>query len=69
MRQYSKCKAINDVVIKLLKDGWEVLRLNGGHPRIKSPDGKTTLTVPKTPSDWRTEKNWMSQARRAGAIA
>ena len=33
--------------------------------RIKSPDGKI-LTIPSSPSDWRSELNWISQARDSG---
>jgi predicted RNA binding protein YcfA (HicA-like mRNA interferase family) len=62
---YSSCDTINDVARRLVKAGWELV---GGtkHRRLRSPDGKLTITVPVRPSDHRATKNWLSQIRRAG---
>lgn len=64
-QRYSTCNIINDIVKRLIRQGWEALK-GRGHPRIKSPDGKITITVPKTPSDHRSTMNWISQIRRCG---
>lgn len=64
-RRYSACDRINRIVKELVNAGWEALRCKG-HPRIKSPDGKITLTVPGSPSDHRSALNWISQIRRLG---
>lgn len=65
MRRYSTCDTINGIVKDLIKAGWELIK-GGRHPRLRSPDGKNTLTIPKTPSDRRATLNWIAQARHAG---
>lgn len=65
MTRYSASKRINAIVHRMLKAGWSALGRKS-HPRIKSPDGKLTLTIPSSPSDWRSELNWISQARNSG---
>ena len=65
MRRYSTSDAINRIVKGLIKNDWTLVRCNR-HPRLQSPDGRTTLTVPMTPSDHRAEKNWIHQLRRQG---
>ena len=65
--RYSTCDIINKIVQALLKVGWRALK-GRGHPRLKSPDGKLTITVPKTPSDHRSSLNWISQIRRCGVV-
>jgi len=64
-RRFSSCDRINAIVKGLLKQGWCSLKVKG-HPRIKSPDGKITITVPISPSDHRVALNWISQLRRSG---
>ena len=63
--RYSTCEIINRIVKELIKLGWAALPVRG-HPRLKSPDGKITITYSKTPSDHRTAHNWISQLRRCG---
>ena len=65
MTKYSASKRINTIVHRLLRAGWLALARKS-HPRIKSPDGKIVLTIPSSPSDWRSELNWISQARNSG---
>jgi hypothetical protein len=62
---YSASKRINDVIVALIRAGWEYLGRNK-HSRVRSPDGKTTITVPFKMSDHRAELNWISQIRRQG---
>jgi predicted RNA binding protein YcfA (HicA-like mRNA interferase family) len=63
--RYSASDKINEIVRALIKAGWELIR-HKRHPRLRSPDGKTHLTVPFTPSDHRAELNWISQIRLQG---
>jgi predicted RNA binding protein YcfA (HicA-like mRNA interferase family) len=63
--RYSSRDIINKIVKALLKLGWEPL-MSRGHPRIKSPDGKLTITVPKTPSDHRSTQDWIHQLKHCG---
>lgn len=65
MRRYSTCDIVNRITKELVKLGWESLKVRG-HPRIKSPDGKITITVPKSPSDHRSTQNWIHQLKRSG---
>ena len=63
--KYSKSQAIEDAIKRLLSMGWTI-KSTKRHVRIESPDGKIVTTAPKTPSDWRSEKNWFSQNRKRG---
>lgn len=44
---------------------WEVSITRGGHIRLKSANTGKTLFTSRTPSDWRTDKNFAAQVRRA----
>jgi predicted RNA binding protein YcfA (HicA-like mRNA interferase family) len=68
LQRYSNNDRINDVARYLInKAGWEKLH-NNKHWRLRSPDGKTTITVPHSPSDHRSGLNWMSHLRHTGVI-
>jgi predicted RNA binding protein YcfA (HicA-like mRNA interferase family) len=60
---YSRCRAINDKVRELIRQGWTAWR-GGKHVRVQHPNG-FTITVPGRPSDHRSERNWFAQLRRA----
>jgi hypothetical protein len=62
---YSTNKRIDKVAHNLIKMGW-LLKRAKRHPRISSPDGKITVTVPSSPSCSRAELNWISQLKHAG---
>lgn len=64
-RRYSTSDRINDIVKDLIKKGWSLIQ-GSRHARLRSPDGKVTVTVPKTPSDHRAALNWISQCRNSG---
>lgn len=64
---YSLCGPINDTARKLVKANWEMIS-EKRHVRLRSPNGKLTITVPFSPSDTRAEKNWHSQIRNLGVI-
>lgn len=64
--RYSGCKEIDDLVRSLVRVGW-IFRRGRKHGQIKSPDGKAIVTVPSTPSDWRSSMNFKGDLRRSGA--
>jgi len=64
-REYSTDERVNAIARRMVASGWERLR-NNGHWRIRSPDGRVTVTVPRTPSDHRAGLNWISNLRRTG---
>lgn len=65
MRRYSSCAEIDGVVRRLVREGW-TFRRGGRHGRLTSPDGRNSVTVPGTPSDWRTPRNFVRDLRRCG---
>jgi hypothetical protein len=58
---------INGWAKVFVKLGWEIERASR-HARLISPDGRTKLTVPGSPSDSRAAQNWRSQVRRLTGI-
>lgn len=62
-RGISTDPAIVQKVQQLCQSGWTLQR-GSKHWRVKSPSGRTTLTIPGTPSDKRAALNWISQIRR-----
>lgn len=64
-RKYSANELVNDIATRLVQSGWERLHKNR-HWRLRSPDGKTTVTVPGSCSDHRAGLNWRSQLRHIG---
>lgn len=62
--RYSGCKEIDSLVRSLVRSGW-TFRRGGKHGRVRSPDGKASVTVPSTPSDWRSSRNFVRDLRRS----
>lgn len=60
--KYSANKEINDLVKYFVKQGW-IFRWGRKHGRLIHPSGHST-TVPKTPSDYRASKNFLSDIRK-----
>ncbi|MCK9988771.1 MAG: hypothetical protein AzoDbin1_05243 [Azoarcus sp.] len=58
---------INSWAKVFVKLGWELDRATR-HVRLISPDGRTKLTIPGSPSDSRAAQNWRSQVRRITGI-
>lgn len=58
---------INGWAKVFVKLGWSLERA-ARHVRLISPDGRTKLTVPGSPSDSRAAQNWRSQVRRITGI-
>ena len=65
--RYSGCREIDRLVRSLVRSGW-TFRRGGKHGRVKSPDGMTSVTVPSTPSDWRSSRNFERDLRRICAV-
>lgn len=65
---YSKSREIDRIVRALVAAGWS-FRRGGKHGRLRSPEGRTALTVPVTPSDHRSPANFRSQVRRVKAVS
>lgn len=67
MRRYSSCAEIDGVVRRLVRVGW-TFRRGSKHGRLTSPDGRASVTVPGTPGDWRTSRNFIRDVRRSVAV-
>lgn len=61
----SSDRQINRACLQLLRLGWS-FRRTGKHPVIKSPCGMKRFTVPKTPSDSHSVRNFFADLKRAG---
>lgn len=60
---FSKSDVINETVRQLIRRGWKAER-GGKHWKVFSPKGDHRFIVPSTPSDFRSEKNWLADVRR-----
>lgn len=58
-------REVDQLVAAAVLNGW-VCRSGGKHYVLRSPDGVTTVTVSKTPSDFRAVRNIRADLRRAG---
>jgi len=63
MKLFSRDKRVQSICEALIAKGFTAW-MGGVHPRLRSPDGRVTITVPRTPSDYRAALNWKSQVRR-----
>lgn len=66
--RYSRCAEIDGLVRRLIRSGW-TFRRGGKHGWVVSPDGRASVTVPGTPSDWRTPLNFIRDVRRSGGAS
>lgn len=62
--KYSNNRTINTVCDRLVRSGEWVLKSSKRHCRLQSTSSGHVLTVPTSPSDFRAERNWLSQIRR-----
>lgn len=62
--KYSSNKEIDHLIRKLLREGWE-FRRGTKHGRLTHPSGWPTVTVAKSPSDWRSLRNLRRDLRHA----
>jgi hypothetical protein len=62
--KYCACKEIDQLVNSLVRDGW-VYRRGGKHGRLVTPNAHETLSVPRTPSDYRAFLNFRRDVRQA----
>lgn len=63
-------KEYQEVIDELVgNQGWRRSDTGGGYPKLWPSDGVSRpISVPRTPSDHRSFKNWISQIRNAGGI-
>lgn len=61
--KYCACKEIDQLVKGLIRQGWSYRR-GGKHGRLSSPNGRATLSVPRTPSDHRAFLNFRRDVRQ-----
>lgn len=63
MKRYSTSREIDQLVKRLLADGW---RYQAGrrHGRVRPPSGCGFVSVPGTPSDFRAYLNFSHAIRR-----
>ncbi len=55
-----------ELIEEAQRQGWRAERTQRGHWQLFAPDGRTIVTLPGTPSDWRAFRNTIAQMRRAG---
>ena len=65
--KYSSCKDIDCVVKRLVRAGW-TFNHSGKHGKLIPPSKKLFLTVPLSPSDSNSFKNFLSDVRRLQRI-
>ena len=58
------------IIVNELVDnqGWRYDNSGQGYPKLYAPSGARMISVPKTPSDQRSLRNFIAQVRRAGGI-
>ncbi len=66
--KYCSNKEIDRVVRQLIRQGWR-FRRGGKHGRLTHPDGQQTLTVAKSPSDYRSLLNFRRDLRKAALLS
>ena len=62
--KYSNNQTIDAVCDRLVRSGEWVLKSSKRHCRLQHALSGHVLTVPMSPSDFRAERNWLSQIRR-----
>lgn len=63
MTQFSRNKAINTMANTLVAGGWD-FRIGKRHYILRDPITNFSLPVPGSPSDGRSEMNWMSAVKK-----
>lgn len=59
-------KQLREYLLIAIEQGWTPKLSRKGHIKMLSPDGKTTVGCPGTPSCYRGVKNVRADLRRAG---
>jgi hypothetical protein len=62
--KYCSNKDIDKLIRVLIRQGWD-FRRGGKHGRLAPPSGQPTMTVAKTPSDYRSLQNFRRDLRKA----
>lgn len=68
--KYSKSREVNEIVEKVLDQGWGLKKGNGPHPWHLVPVDKAfrPIPIPGTPSDHRSALNFRARVRQAGGV-
>ena len=61
--KYCKCKEINTLIKKLVREGWKYYR-GSKHGKLLDPTSRRRLTVPISPSDCRAYMNFKHDVQR-----
>jgi hypothetical protein len=61
--KYCSNKEIDLLIRQLVRQGW-AFRRGGKHDKLIHPSGWPTLTVAKSPSDWRCLQNFRRDLRQ-----
>jgi len=64
--KYSANKEINTIVKEKVREGWP-FKWGRKHGRLTHPQGFPTITVPKSPSDHRSAKNFRCEIKRVAS--
>lgn len=64
--RYCCDKRIDELIAGLVREGWQYSR--GKHGKLRTPSGERFVTVPCTPSDYRTFQNLCRDIRRQMAM-
>lgn len=62
-------KEIRDLVKEIEGLGFRVLRDNGKHHKVLTPDGKFVYSLPSTPGRGRWRQNLVAELRKRGVRA
>lgn len=64
--KYCSNRDIDQVIRQLIRQGWS-FRRGSKHGRLTPPDGQQTLTVAKSPSDYRSLLNFRRDLRKVAS--
>ena len=64
--KYSRNPTIDAAARKLIKSGEWFFKSNKCHAKLEHFETHQCITIPDSPSDHRSEKNWFAQLRRLG---
>lgn len=64
MNRYSKDRKIHEIVKLMLSKGWSFV-WGAKHGKLFSPDGGVMITIPGSPSDHRSARNFERDLKRA----
>lgn len=66
--RYCSDKEVDRLIRRLVSQGW-LYRNGSKHGRLAHPAGSPVLTVSRTPSDWRSVRNFFRDLRNASSAS